>query len=327
MEKPVKTIGNVLLSFLLGGFILYWIYKDFDFSTISGDVLGRLDWAWMALSLLFGILAHVFRGIRWRLMLQPMGHSPRTGVLVDSVYLSYALSLVLPRMGEVARPATLSKYENVPFSQGLGTIVTERVIDASIALLAAFAAFLIDMPLFLDFFQKTGTRLPALMGLLRTPWFYVVAFSIAAVGYLLWMAFGRIRLAERLQTTWKGFLDGLMSVRNCASPGLFLFYTVLIWTCYFLHFFLTFFCFEFTEDLGLVAGLSMFVGGTLAVVVPTPNGAGPWHFAVITLMMLYGVGDQQASAFALVVHTIQTLLVAVLGLWALLHLAMVKPRR
>ena len=57
----------------------------------------------------------------------------------------------------------------------------------------------------------------------------------------------------------------------------------------------------------------MFVGGTFAVIVPTPNGAGPWHFAVITMMMLYGVNATDAGIFALIVHGIQTLLVIVLG--------------
>ena len=65
----------------------------------------------------------------------------------------------------------------------------------------------------------------------------------------------------------------------------------------------------------------MFVAGTFAVIVPTPNGAGPWHFAVITMMVLYGVSSSDAALFALVVHSIQTLLVIALGLWGWLHLA------
>ena len=49
-----------------------------------------------------------------------------------------------------------------------------------------------------------------------------------------------------------------------------------------------------------------FVGGTFAVIVPTPNGAGPWHFAAITMTMLYGVNGTEAGIFALIVHGIQT---------------------
>lgn len=53
-----------------------------------------------------------------------------------------------------------------------------------------------------------------------------------------------------------------------------------------------FLLFRFSDNLGVMAGLVMFAVGSIAVVVPTPNGAGPWHFAVITMMMLYGVGKK-----------------------------------
>jgi len=51
--------------------------------------------------------------------------------------------------------------------------------------------------------------------------------------------------------------------------------------------------------------------------VPTPNGAGPWHFAIITMMCIYGVDVMNAGIFALLVHSIQTLLVVILGVYGL----------
>ena len=81
--------------------------------------------------------------------------------------------------------------------------------------------------------------------------------------------------------------------------------------------FVSFFCFDFSDDLGVMAGLVMFAVGSIAVVVPTPNGAGPWHFAVITMMMLYGVGKEDAGIFALLVHGIQTFLLILLGIYGL----------
>ena len=90
-----------------------------------------------------------------------------------------------------------------------------------------------------------------------------------------------------------------------------------IWVCYFLEFYLAFYAFDFSAHLGITAGLVMFVVGTLAVIVPTPNGAGPWHFAVMTMMMLYGVGKEDAGIFALLVHGIQTFLLILLGIYGL----------
>lgn len=73
-----------------------------------------------------------------------------------------------------------------------------------------------------------------------------------------------------------------------------------------------------------MAALVMFVGGTFAVIVPTPNGAGPWHFAIISMMMLYGVNVTDAGIFALIVHGIQTFLVVLLGIYGLVALSLSK---
>ncbi|MCD8211207.1 MAG: flippase-like domain-containing protein, partial [Prevotella sp.] len=104
------------------------------------------------------------------------------------------------------------------------------------------------------------------------------------------------------------------------------FYTLGIWACYFIHYYLTFFCFDFTKDLTLGCAFVTFVVGSIAVIVPTPNGAGPWHFAVKTMLILYGVADVNALYFVLIVHAVQTLLVIVLGIYSLIALAFTKKR-
>lgn len=118
-----------------------------------------------------------------------------------------------------------------------------------------------------------------------------------------------------------------MSLKGVRNIPLFIFYTLAIWACYFLHFYFTFYCFAFTAHLGILAALVMFVGGTFAVIVPTPNGAGPWHFAIISMMMLYGVNVTDAGIFALIVHGIQTFLVVLLGVYGLAALPFTNRHR
>ena len=102
---------------------------------------------------------------------------------------------------------------------------------------------------------------------------------------------------------------------------LFIGFTLGIWLCYFLHYFLTFQCFEATSHLSVMCGLVTFIIGSIAVVVPTPNGAGPWHFAVKTMLILYGISSNDALFFVLIVHSIQTLLVILLGIYAWISLS------
>ena len=80
-------------------------------------------------------------------------------------------------------------------------------------------------------------------------------------------------------------------------------------------------------QLGPMAALVAFVVGCFAVLVPTTNGAGPWHFAVKTILVLYGVNQVDGAMFVLVVHTIQTLLVVALGLYGAAALFFTKKNR
>lgn len=322
MHKLPKRLLNILLPILLGGFILYWVYRDFDFAQAKTVLLQDMQWSWMILSLFFGATSHVLRGWRWKQTLLPLGVRPRTSNCVDAIFLAYAANMVLPRVGEVSRCGVLSRYDKVPFTQSLGTVVTERLVDALSLLLITGVTLVAQLPVFATFFRETGTKIPSLLHLLTTPWFYVSLFSVAAVVILAAILLRSIseKVKGAAQSMWKG----IRSLRDVKSMPLFLLYTFLMWACYFCHFYLAFYCFPFTAQLGFEAGLVMFVAGAFAVIVPTPNGAGSWHFAVITMMMLYGVSGTDASTFALLVHGIQTLLVILLGIWGWLHMLAVN---
>lgn len=320
-KSVIQKILKVLLPILLGAFVLYWVYRDFDFVRVGELLSEEVKWGWMVLSLLAGVWSHLFRGWRWKQTLDPLGVEPRKGTCVDAIFLSYASSLLLPRVGEVTRCGVLSRYDGVPFAQSLGTVVTERLIDTLCILLITLFAFVAQMPVFLRFFQETGTKIPSLVHLVSSPWFYVALGCVIGVLVLLYYLLRMLSFFERVKGVALDIWQGIGSLRKLHNLPLFLSYTLAIWVCYYLHFYFTFFCFGFTEQLSPLAGLVMFVGGTFAVLVPTPNGAGPWHFAVITMMMLYGVSADDASLFALVVHAIQTLLVILLGFWGWLHLS------
>ena len=90
---------------------------------------------------------------------------------------------------------------------------------------------------------------------------------------------------------------------------------------------MAFFCYDFTAGIDPAAALLIFSASTFAVLVPTPNGAGPWHFAVKTMLVLYGVAEAPAILFALVVPPLQTALVIVMGLvgWLDLNFAKHQP--
>lgn len=317
---------NVALSLLLGSAILFWMYRDFDFQLIKNVVFEEMDWTWMWLSFPFGILAEAFRGWRWKQTLEPLGERSRTSVRLNAVFLSYAVSLVIPRVGEFARCGVLNRYDNVSFPKALGTVVTERVIDTILVLFITVLTFIAQIKIFDTFFIHTGTNVDTILQQFSTAGYIVTAICAVAVLILVFFLARKLSIYNKVKTTLHDIGQGITSLRKVKNIPLFLIFTVAIWLCYFLHYYLTFFCFEATAHLGLSCALVTFIVGSIAVIVPTPNGAGPWHFAVKTMLILYGVADTDALYFVLIVHSVQTLLVAVLGIYAWIMLSFTQKR-
>lgn len=324
MQKAANTTLKVALSLLLGGAILYWMYRDFDFRRVEHVLWHEMNWTWMLLSFPFGILAQMFRGWRWKQSLEPIGERTRASVRVHAVFLSYAVSLIIPRIGEFARCGVLARYDKASFPKALGTVVTERAIDSLLVLLITGLTFLFQIKVFNTFFDRTGTSLDSILrGFSLTGWI-VTGVCALAVLILLFYLLRRLSIYNKVKNTLHGLWQGVTSLRSVRNVPLFICFTLAIWGSYFLHYYLTFFCFESTAHLGLACALVTFIVGSIAVIVPTPNGAGPWHFAVKTMLILYGVADTDALYFVLIVHSVQTLLVALMGVYAWMALSFTK---
>lgn len=317
--KALKTVFPILLGML----ILYMIYADFDFSRLASDFSG-MNLFWFFLSTFFGIMSHVIRGWRWRLSLAPLGYRPSAGVCVYSVFIAYAANLVVPRVGEVSRCVVLEQHERVPFAHSLGTLVTERLIDTLMVVLITITAVLLQWQVFYDFLGTSGFSTDSKGLLASMGGWVVILLSTAAVLLLLFFLVRKMAFWKKIRSFIVHFSEGLLSLRKMRNAWLFVFETFGIWFCYFMQFYLCFFCFSFSSGLSILSALLLFVAGSIAVVVPTPNGAGPWHFAIISIMLLYGVLPADAEAFALIVHTSQTLLVALLGIYGLVMLQLRK---
>ena len=368
MKTILTNIAKIIAPILLGGAILYWMYRGEDFMRLRHVLLEEMDWTWMLLSFPFGILAQLFRGWRWKQTLEPIArdysrnvecgmwnenslsadlsyNNPvaeqqedgnllppssfllpriRSSVCVYAVFLSYATSLIIPRLGEFTRCGVLKRYDGCSFSKALGTVVTERAIDTLLMGTVAGLTLLFQLSIFGTFFTQTGTSLDTILERFSLTGYLVTAVCAIAILILLHILFQSLNIYSKVKATASGIWQGVISLKDVKNLPLFIFFTLGIWVSYFLHYYLTFFCFEATSHLGLACALVTFVVGSIAVIVPTPNGAGPWHFAVKTMLILYGVVDEYALYFVLIVHTVQTMLVVALGIYAWAALSFTK---
>ena len=110
IKKIANNIWKVGLSLVLGGAILYWMYRGFDFKQVEDVVLHKMSWTWMLLSFPFGITAQLFRGWRWKQSLEPLGEKVRTHVSVNSIISIICTESRHPKIGRIC---TMCRAETI----------------------------------------------------------------------------------------------------------------------------------------------------------------------------------------------------------------------
>ena len=264
MKRTISTILRIFLPFLLGAGILYWMYRGSSWSDISDMLFNRMEWSWMAVSLLFGILPQILRGWRWRIALEPAGEKPRRSTCAWAIFVSYAASLVIPRVGEITRCGTLKRYEGTSFAKSLGTVVTERIVDALFMLIVTLLTLVTQRRIFATFFDRTGTNFESLFSKFTITESVVTVLCVAATVAFVVMLVKKLKVFGFVRSTFHDLWEGIISMRRMKSFPLYLLYSFAIWFCYYLHFSFTLLCFDFTESLGASEALVIFCAGSYA---------------------------------------------------------------
>ena len=157
LKNNFKKISNTIFPILIGLFFIYLTLEDTD-KVIRQEIINnfkKVDYTIILISISMAIMSHIIRAIRWKTMLKPLSYNPKTVNLILSVFISYLSNLAIPRSGEVLRATVLSKYENIPFSKGFGTIIIERFIDLIILFIIIIIAMTLNLEL-INSFLKIG---------------------------------------------------------------------------------------------------------------------------------------------------------------------------
>ncbi|MBR5935755.1 MAG: flippase-like domain-containing protein [Bacteroidaceae bacterium] len=325
MKKITSTTLKILIPLLISAVILFFTYRDYDFSLFWAD-MKRIDWRWLAAALAFSAFGPLFRGLRWNLLLEPIGYDVPKKDTVLTVFTGYAANIIVPRVGEVSRCAILERNAGVPFSKGLGTLVAERVVDAVLLGLIVLAGILSQLGQFSLLLAPTDADLSApaaeSVPMLQNPKFWYWTIGTVIVLAVCWWACIKFRLWDKVKGFIHGFWEGFLSLRKINRLPLFIIYSVSIWICYYFELYLAFYCLPSTAAVGPIAGLACFAASSVAVLVPTPNGAGPWHYAIVKMLGIYGAPEADAQPLAFVLHFCQTMIYLLCGLiaWIVLKL-------
>ena len=310
--------------------LAYFLYTNVDINAIKVSLSQDVNYWWFAPVIVISIMSHVFRALRWRIQLKTIDVNPPLSAVVNSIFGTYFVNLLFPRLGEVWRSGYIANREKAPLSLVLGSMVGDRLSDTiTVGLLTVFTFFLAGDKLILFFSARDDSGNQT--GLFASGWFWIsMAAIVLLIALLVWIMRSKSdnKIVTKTQGVIKGLWDGFAAIWRMDGKWMFLFYTVMIWGCYFLQLYIASFAFSFTENLGIVAILVLFVLSSLGMAVTSNGGLGPWQYAIIFGLTLYGVGkfplstpyDPQASAFAWLVWGVQTMLLIVLGIYAFISM-------
>ena len=301
--------GLTTLVFFGIGVGLFWLAMQGveDPEALKRDMRSAQWWG-IASSFVMGYLAIVSRGIRWNLLLAPMGHRPSPARSVHAVAFSYFANAFVPRSGEVARCAALNQTDDIPVDQLFGTVITERVVDFVMLFGLVGFALLTNLDAFLQLMNEAQLpATPTLVGL--------AVLGVAGTGGLWWLAQQRDR--EGIVGKAAGFLQGIgtgiRSVLAMEKRAQFLAHTFFIWAMYFLMSYVLFKAIPAVSSLGLTDAVLVMVAGGFGMVLPAPGGIGSYHWAVSLGFAAVGFSGDVGFAVANVVWLTQTAMIVVTG--------------
>jgi len=316
-----------LIFFLLIGFFFVWLFlKDLTHEQKKQilDSFSIANYWWLILSFFIALLSHIFRTLRWEMLIHTIGYKPRFKNTFLSLMIGYFANLAIPRLGEVSRCTVLAKYEKIPFEKSFGTVIAERAFDLLTFLVLFFVNLLIQYNKISGYVhEKIYVPLSAKFEFIGKGYLLYTTIALLILAALFLIFFHKkllkFKFYKKIIEILNGFWDGLKSLAKIKSPVKFLILTVAIWLMYYLMSYVCFFSFVETSNPGLDAVLSVLVMGTIGIMV-IQGGIGIYPVIIAETLTLYGITSLIGFTLGWLIWGAQTFIIILAGVVSLILL-------
>lgn len=326
MKKTLLTILQYVIFLGLGIYIIFHLIHQLS-PQQRDSLLGAIKSVhlWLLVPIfVIGFLSHLFRALRWKLLLEPLNIHPSPVNVTFAVLIGYIANLVLPRAGEVAKCTVLGRYEKMPAHKMVGTIVSERAFDVFCLIIITVVAFLLQASIIGSYARDLGHTFFENMVKNRVVLTIVLAVIIVLIVILIVMY--RRHRETKFGHFLRGMSDGVRSILHMKKRWQFIGYTFLMWLMYTLQVYLGLVALPATAHLSLLAALVVLIFGSLGMII-TPGGIGAYTLLVAQILTFYAIDDVNAQAFGWVAWAAQTGILIVLGFASLILLPIYNRRR
>jgi hypothetical protein len=313
--------------FFIAGVTIFWIvYRDFDIKELN-RALEDIRYEWVIVSICLGLVSHLFRALRWRMLINTMEYKPGITNLFLSVIVLYFTNLIIPRGGEVSRCMVISKYENVPVMKLLGTVFIERMTDLFTFFLIFLIVLFFQFSFFETIFSYPEFKLDFSSFHIKLFPLLLIIMAIVAIIFIMtrFRLFKRIYL--KLIKVKEDFLEGISVIMHMRGKTKYMIFTVIIFLLWLLMYYTIFFAYPPTNKISFMVAVLTYTFSTLAFLLPIQAGIGAWHFIVINCLFYFGINKETGMIFAIVAHTFTSLIFLIFGPIALALLPLINNRK
>lgn len=296
-----KIIAIILSVFLAAGILIAMVVRVWDDLSVAFSYIQSV---YLIPAVFICLIAWIVRSIRYQAILS--GMKVKISIIFGTacIFISQTVNLVVPaRLGDLIRVVLLKHDYDATISQGLSSIVVERIFDIiSVAVLGLFAViFVLNVPIWVIYIL-------------------VIPLCLGGLFFIILYLTGKLRSENKYFHYILTMLDEMRNASLTIKSVIFLGLTSFgIWIldtliCYCV-------AFMFRQDIPFVVVLLAVVAGNLVKAVPlTPGGIGTYEFALAVIFELVGVSPAISTLIAVIDHLIKNGITLIGGFVSIFYL-------
>jgi uncharacterized protein (TIRG00374 family) len=286
MYRKISAI--VIPTVIAIGIIAFMLFRVWDdlFVALQNSIP-----EYLVVGILICLCAWWLRGWRYHAILKNLGYKVSVAASTACIFISQTVNLIVPaRLGDFVRVLILKHEYNVSYSEGVSSLVVERVFDIfTVALLGAVALYFV-------------VNVPA--------WFYTVIVLplVAGVIFFLFLLFmGKFSSKNRYISIFLTMLHEIkrasLSLKAVVVLGGS---SIVIWLLDIFVCVTVVMMFQQQIPFAIIV-LAIVIGNLVKAIPLTPGGVGTYEISLAITFGLAGVDPAVATLIAVIDHLIKNL--------------------
>ncbi len=305
MNKYIKLIIGTVFS-IIG---LYFAFKGENLGQLVYQIQQvNMDGVLLACALL--LASCIVRAYRWQLILNPIQSINLKPVFAATMIGYFGNGVLAFRLGELLRAYSVAANRKLTVSQAFGTVILERILD----LLMVLIIFILTIPWF-PFDHKwirLGIFVFASITIISIVLVYVV-YRFQCIDKIGEFSISNTKLGKTVFSLLNKVFDGITIIVKTNHTGLIIFLSFVLWAFYFL---VTLIILDSCGlNIGYIGTGILLILGSVAIGIPAlPGSAGTYDAGIkYSLMLVFGIGGQQALRYAIVSHAVSYFPLVIVG--------------